>query len=478
MRVLLFLVTMHGAFVDGFLSVRTRFHGRLKSKHFSLSMWDDENEKRDYENWIRVTRETSMKRPENMRPCDLREAAPFLYGVSPVESRLRLSAVPAEMVTPHSPSASMLECTCPLAEDEMLRKTVASLPALDLPPTFRLSKFYEAVDALTADVAYRHVGGIDRGIVMVTAHHCHSRKLNRPSLQKNLVLRSYLVGVSKSSLNVRTDAIQFDDITGEEVLVNICHTTMVAVDEDKLKPIRRGSAVPRLAVDPADEGDQNRRQLLVDSHQRIRRRRQRESMQLRKPASKPPTTEELIYLHGMLSSIALERDVPTPRPKPPPLIRDYTFESHFVVYPEKRNAQGTLFGGFIVEQAHNLAVYAASFFARDSPIVPLGMDDAIFLQPIAVGDFVTCTARVVHSTRNTCRVLCHAEVRDTSDPERFPVRSNRMMFSFVGNGLQGRVVPETYAEALMHLDAMRLSKVEGPTDKEAQAVLREEAHVW
>ena len=44
-------------------------------------------------------------------------------------------------------------------------------------------------------------------------------------------------------------------------------------------------------------------------------------------------------------------------------------------------------------QAFDLAFYAARFFAGASAVAPLGLDEALFLQPINIGDMVTFTAR-------------------------------------------------------------------------------------
>ena len=47
--------------------------------------------------------------------------------------------------------------------------------------------------------------------------------------------------------------------------------------------------------------------------------------------------------------------------------------------------------------ADDLAYFAARFFTRGAPFVPVGLDDAVFLQPVSIGDMVRWVARVVHS---------------------------------------------------------------------------------
>ena len=95
-----------------------------------------------------------------------------------------------------------------------------------------------------------------------------------------------------------------------------------------------------------------------------------------------------------------------------------------------------------MEQGHILAQYAADFFNNHyfknkchtsaARAIPLGLDEATFLQPVSIGDHVTFIARVVHSTRRTCRVVVTVEVRDPCDRDSIPKRSNRITFLFGG----------------------------------------------
>jgi len=59
----------------------------------------------------------------------------------------------------------------------------------------------------------------------------------------------------------------------------------------------------------------------------------------------------MTQLHEMHRRTILEQEQPAAsRPPPPRTIGQYTFRSSFVVFPEKRNVHGKLFGGFVVAQ--------------------------------------------------------------------------------------------------------------------------------
>ena len=94
---------------------------------------------------------------------------------------------------------------------------------------------------------------------------------------------------------------------------------------------------------------------------------------------------------------------------------------------------------------------------------------------MSIGDHVTFIARVVHSTRRTCRVVVTVEVRDPCDRNSIPKRSNRITFLFGGEDFPDKILPNTYPEILMQVDAQRRSLVEGPMDAEVDQILHGDA---
>lgn len=431
----------------------------------------------DFDTWRNEVRSSGLVLPPNeLQHLELKEAAPFLHSVSPMADHLKLAGILSDktptqtQTTNRCPRHAMLQCTYPLQHDDLLRNTVTDFSNWS---SFRLGKFYETVDALTADVAYRHCDG--ENVNLVTAGHYHSRKFQRTNIHQDVLLRSYVTAVGTSSMEVRTDAIQISE--EKEVLVNVCHTVMVALDKETNKPLGKvGRHIPHLEVVTADD---QQRQLLAQQHSDIRRRRTANAMQLRSPVSQPPTIEEFERLHHLHQARALQQQQQaslstTDTTQIPPRVADYTFRSSTVIFPENRNVHGKLFGGFVMEEAEKLAQYTACFFAKGQPIIPLGIDEAIFLQPIAIGDMVTFTARLVYSTPESARVLVHVEVRDPAHRSHVPKRSNRLMFVFGGSfAKEGGIIPETYSEILMHMDAQRRHSVEGPTSQEVRIILAE-----
>ncbi|EJK64579.1 hypothetical protein THAOC_14674, partial [Thalassiosira oceanica] len=206
----------------------------VKSARLTIPVRRTFNSISEFRNWRTDVKSARLTvSPTSLCGCAMEEAAPFLYSVSPMADRLRLeslgrkSDVATDIRAPKSPRDSLLQVTYPLSRDELLKNSVTDFSNWS---SFRLGKFYEVVDALTADVSYRHCGDING----VSAGHYHSRKLQRTSLAEDLTVRSYVTSVGTSSMEVRTDAIQ--QVDGGETLVNVCHTVMVALDKDSGKP--------------------------------------------------------------------------------------------------------------------------------------------------------------------------------------------------------------------------------------------------
>jgi acyl-CoA hydrolase/ferredoxin len=181
--------------------------------------------------------------------------------------------------------------------------------------------------------------------------------------------------------------------------------------------------------------------------------------------------EEMESLHQHFRERTFDSDCDNP------CVKDFTFRSSTVIFPENRNAHGKLFGGYVMEEAQALAQYSATFLSKGGPIFPLGIDEAVFLQPIAVGDCVTFTARVVHCTTHTCRVLVHVEVRDPAHRDMVPARTNRLMFVFGGSNFPDSILPITYSEILMSIDAQRRHAITGPSQEFVEQIVKESSRM-
>ena len=397
--------------------------------------------KTEFEDWSKVVVE-SRKDVETTPIADGNTVAPFLCDVNPfAEQRLRFAKGLGEKGTS---SYATVEATWPITTDEVLAKDVNHAKSWS---SFRLGKFYQALDALTADSAYLHTDGHAKGLAMVTAGHYFSRKLERTVDDADVTMRCYPTAVGNSSIEIRTDGLQ----NGR--LINFCHTTMVCVDAKTLRPAK--GMIPTLIEDPLDPF-QSKRSELAQLHSKVRHQRAGQSVSLySRDLTHPPSDEEMQQIHNM------HRDA-IQRPGSTVAVADHTHSTTLVVFPEQRNVHGKTFGGFVMAQAYDLAYMAATTMMQGKPLISLGIDEASFLQPIIIGDLINFHCRVIHTDPATgvFRVSVHVDVLDKARPEaRCVARTNYLRFVFAGNDIQP-VLPVTYIEILGYVNAARRHAVE------------------
>lgn len=414
--------------------------------------------------------------------------APFLSSVDPFAPQLIFRCAPPAATPLHSASASMIEVTWPLATNAMLQNAVSDIRERgELGwSAMRLGKFYEALDALTGDVAHKHVSNGGGSYNLVTGGHYHSVKLARALPGVDMTLRCYITRTGSSSLEVRTDAVQVLSSTGVERLVNVCHTVMVATDPATGKGVK-GAVPPLIPSGGEDEEAEAIRTELGELHSKIRSRRASEVLFIRDirdgkmKLTMPPTQAEMVEVHELhkraaaSSGIAAHRAVGPDEIGCPDEVSEHTHTTSLVVFPEHRNVHGNAFGGFVTAHAFDLAYFAARFYTKGEPFAAIGLDEAVFLSPVKVGDSITFTARVVHAADATFRVFVTVGVLDTAAPHQLARRTNVLRFVFAVDpespAAKRAVLPRSYREILMHVEAARRHAVEGPNGSAKKELL-------
>jgi acyl-coenzyme A thioesterase 9 len=403
----------------------------------------------EYESWSeRVVLSRKIPSPEQVVPIENPKLlAPFLCDVNPfAEQRLQFRRFAYDLEG--TPSYSTIETVWSISKDPVLARDVGDLQGWS---AIRIGKFYEALDALTADSAYMHTDGHKKGLALVTAGHYFSRKLRRTLPDVDFTIRCYPTAVGNSSLEIRTDAIQNDK------LVNFCHTVMVCVDRNTLRPAK--GMISPLINDPKDSF-QAERSDLANLHGVVRKRRAESSVTLHsRNLTLPPNDSEMRQIHAMhreaTQSASFTKIVN---------VGDHTHSTSLVVFPEQRNVHGKTFGGFVVAQAFDFAYVAATKYVRGQRFASVGIDEASFLQPIAIGDLINFHCRVVHSDPKSgvFRVSVNVDVLDKRDPSRQRIsRTNflRFIFAAEANAIPP-LLPRSYNEILGYVNAARRHAVE------------------
>lgn len=410
--------------------------------------------KADYESWSHRVVMSKKKLTSNdlAHVLNPKSVAPFLCDVNPLaEQRLKFHRCESAIVG--TPSYSTVETTWPISSDPILARDVGDVQRWS---AIRLGKFYETLDALTADSAYLHTDGHAKGLALVTAGHYFSRKLTRTFPDVDFSMRCYPTAVGNSSIEIRTDAIQHNK------LVNFCHTIMVCVDRETLRPVK--GMIPPLLNDPMDAG-QEERSKLADLHNQVRKQRAESSISLHsRNLSAPPNDVEMRKIHALHRQATLHSSSFSSIEN----VSDHSYSTAFIVFPEQRNVHGKTFGGYVVSQAFDCAYVAATRYVKGRPFAAIGMDEASFLQPIGIGDLIDFHCRVVHSdpALGVFRVSVYVTVLDKQDPTREKItRTNYLRFIFAAEPKSiPMVLPRSYSEILGYVNAERRHSVEPVSD--------------
>ena len=139
-----------------------------------------------------------------------------------------------------------------------------------------------------------------------------------------------------------------------------------------------------------------------------------------------------------------------------------------IMQPQNRNRHHfMIFGGFLLKQTFELAFTTAAAFAHARPMF-VSLDPSTFQNPVPVGSILYLTATVVYtdppligapgeefdaeSKYTRVQVRVDSKVRDVEHGRSKPTGTFNYTFNVEKNI---RVVPKTYQEFMMYVDARR-----------------------
>jgi acyl-CoA hydrolase len=300
----------------------------------------------------------------------------------------------------------------------------------------RFGKILETLDKVAENTALAYVHRFYPGARVVTAA-VDSIVLRNPADTKHdLVFSAQINHVGKSSMEV---GIRIECLGAGSSHLASCYFTMVARSTDcgeakslTLPPLEYLEEIDRKRYQKAD----------------LRRKAYREGLA---KAEEMPSLDEYLFL----KKLHQEQEHP-----------DFdgvragqlVLESSIRAYPEQENVPTTIFGGFLIRKAYELAALAAEMVAPDRA-VPCQVNRINFNQPVLLGDQLKFTARVVYTGRTTVTVQTDIERFSRSNSNKSLSNSCLFTFQNVGSDMAPQPVPfiypVTYAEDARLLNAYR-----------------------
>lgn len=322
----------------------------------------------------------------------------------------------------------------------------------------RTGKLMEDLDSLAGGVAYKHLmepgvsrltGSLsERGFYVVTASVDRLDMLTTltPSNVKDLRLSGQVIYTGKSSMEVvvKWEALSQDQ-TEETIMLG--RFTMVCLDAFTNRP----KAVNPLVALTDDE------KTLYKMGEAFKNRRQARGKQSLE--NSPPTSEEAARLHELYLKYATDK--PCSDGIEPVPMGDTLLENTMQMYPQQRNVQNKVFGGYLMRLAYELGYSNASVFTR-GVLRFLSLDEITFKHPVPIGSVLRLKSRIAHTiptASSSVHVIVEASVINDQTGEEKKTNEFRFTWGSPTRGFNRTVVPKTYKEAMWWLEGSRALKI-------------------
>lgn len=306
----------------------------------------------------------------------------------------------------------------------------------DMAGNIRFGKLLETLDKVAENTALAYVHRFYPAARVVTAAIDNIVVRNLADTMHDLVFSAQINHVGKSSVEV---GIRIEHLGSRACHVGSCYFTMVARSTDC-------EEAKSLTLPPLDyRTDQEKRRY---EKANIRRQQYRDSLL---KAEEMPSLEEYLFLKGLHKEqeSAFFKGI---------LAKELLLESHGRAYPDQENVPRTIFGGYLIRKAYELAALAAEMIAPGRAI-PCMVNRINFNQPVLLGDQLKFSARVVYTGKTTISVQSDIERFNRGAGEKSLSNSCLFTFANVGSDMKPEEVPfiypTTYAEDARFLNAYR-----------------------
>ncbi|KAF8863639.1 Thioesterase/thiol ester dehydrase-isomerase [Acephala macrosclerotiorum] len=368
-------------------------------------------------------------------------------------------------LSPKSMADSYTRVILPLARDPWLLDSYINSSG-----HIRLGTIFMDLDALAGVIAYKHTGD---SVMTVTAAVDRITLKHPLSEICDLELSGQVTfATGRSSMEVSIQVAKAPE-EGKKVEENdilmTCAFTMVSLDPATKKPVNISPLKARTAEEKA---------IFAHGEQNYNLKKSMQSQALRKQT---PNDEESDLIHALWLAQLDYHNPNTPARKPASALymRSTSIHSTQIMQPQYRNRHNfMIFGGFLLKSTFELAFTCASSISHTRPTF-IALDPSTFLHPVPVGSVLYLTATVAYSDSplpslgkfspnsstplrpdpkaspggsSRIQIRVDSKVRSIEGGETKPTGTFNYTFQ-VGRELQ--VVPESYGEFMMFLDARR-----------------------
>jgi acyl-coenzyme A thioesterase 9 len=379
-------------------------------------------------------------------------------GVIPFSSDMEPLSVKEDGSQRRSITSSWIELVLPLSTNLSMRDKLSSY----IGKKVRYGKMFEVIDALAADVAYRHIGigydaPEDKDIVIVTASVDGMRATGDISVHEDIRLQAFMTYCGRSSMEIHVNMIQSGLLVGSTQFI------MVARDGEK------SYRVPALMFENPEEETEYRR---GEARSQARITKAKNSLSIKRPEDHEVTKIHELYMrnkHLKAQKTAMLKRVFSNKSHSQEFVVDETQRFNFkymsetlrksinLMHNQDRNIHGKIFGGQIMKMGYELAFLVSMIHTEHHHSVHFyAVDDISFIRPVNIGTIIEMTARVTYTKDNFMIVLVNVEEIDPQSSAR--TYTNKLTFVFECDQSEAavpEVLPRDYEECVLFLNGRR-----------------------
>ncbi len=273
------------------------------------------------------------------------------------------------------PNQLSLEKTIPLSTSPILKNNFMVLDE-DLPANIRFGLLLEIMDTLAADTARLYIKQFYEDAVVVTAAIDTIIVRNPAEISRDLVFKSRINYVGKSSMEV---GIRIEQ-TNPQTHIATCYFTLVA---------RRGPRDNRVSLelpplDYKDDMEKRRYQKAIE--------RKNHYLEQKALERQPPTLEE----YRLLETLHKSQENPDFNGILASKLSLTSWERTFPVY---KNPNQTIFGGYLARRSYELSTMCAELISTKRPVIA-AVNRMNFLSPVKIGDKLQFKSNIVYTHKS------------------------------------------------------------------------------
>ena len=402
----------------------------------------------------------SPARPETLHSCDMSElhfTNDFINHHTDYQGMVAYCANPINLNEDEMrPKAhSWVEATLPLRTNMFMRESMISF----IGKKVRYGKLFEVIDAIAADVSYKHIGmdrEVAKDVTIVTA--CVDGMVAKANVkaEEDLTVQAFMTYAGRSSMEIHVNLIQLDEIVVSTQFI------MVAQKEGK------SFQVPGLLVTSAEDQLEYEKGVA-----RAARRKEKSASSL---DLHPPRPDEVSIMHQMYllekkisqhnllvtRGVATAADAPVGLPTKYHYMKESIVDSTYVMHPQQRNIHHKIFGGELMRISFEMAFICARCYAGTDKCHFYAIDDINFLKPVNIGAIMDFVGTVVYS--NGRFIVIQVDVWELSGTNKGSrkAKTNQLTYIFEGQDDDGdgdatlpQVLPRSYEEMVLYVNGKR-----------------------